>query len=276
MCSLRSLLIYSSLIMPGACNVVTYTKDVNNQYLQKKGRENKEWKLVWEDNFDGPVLDTVKWTKILPAKGEWSKWMTDDDKCYESKDGKILLKGMVNPDTLTDPRKYLTGGIYTKGKFAYQYGQVEIRAKLGTATGAWPAMWMLAANNKYREYPRNGEIDIMEHLNFDSIIYQTVHSYYTLNLQQDKNPPHSGTAKMKPDGFNIFGLKWYPDKLVFTLNGKETFIYPRLKEADPVQWPFDQPFYLMIDQQLGGNWVGKIKPEELPVQIEVDWVRVYQ
>ena len=71
-------------------------------------------------------------------------------------------------------------------------------------------------------------------------------------------------------------MEWYPDRLVFTLNGNETFVYPRLEGADPTQWPFDQPFYLMLDMQLGGAWVGEVDPADLPVQMIIDWVRVYQ
>ena len=137
-------------------------------------------------------------------------------------------------------------------------------------------MWMLAEYNKYGVYPKNGEIDIMEHLNFDKIIYQTTHSYYTLELKQKDNPPHHGTVSLNIDKFNTFGLEWYPDKLVFTLNGKETFRYPKIEEVDPSQWPYDQEFYILIDQQLGGEWVGKVNADDLPVQMIVDWVKVYQ
>src|SRR5690606_18563267 len=98
--------------------------------------------------------------------------------------------------------------------FAFQYGKVEIHAKLESAQGAWPAMWMLAEQNKYGAYPKNGEIDIMEHLNFEDIIYQTTHSYYTLELNQKDNPPHHGTTNIDLSQFNTFGLEWYPDKLV--------------------------------------------------------------
>ena len=239
-------------------------------------REGKEWKLVWFDDFDSSRLDPAKWTKVPQGSSDWNRHMTSDPACYELKDGMLYLKGIVNPDTVKDPRPYLTGGIYTKDKFSFQYGKVEIRAKLECAKGAWPAMWMLAQENKYGEYPRNGEIDIMEHLNYDDIIYQTTHSYYTLNLKQDKNPPHYGTAKINIAEFNTFGLEWYPNRLVFTVNGKPTFIYPKVKGVDPSQWPYDQPFYLLIDQQLGGNWVGKVNPDDLPVNMIIDWVKIYQ
>lgn len=195
---------------------------------------------------------------------------------YSMSNGCIVLKGIRNTDTLSDSRPYHTGGIFSKGKFAFQYGKLEIRAKLGTAQGAWPAMWMLGANEKHGPYPRNGEIDIMEHLNQDSIVYQTVHSYYTLELKQQDHPPHFATSPIRADEFNTYGLLWYPDRLVFTVNGSERFTYPRVAGVDPSQWPFDQPFYLLIDQQLGGNWVGKVNASQLPVEMVVDWVRVYQ
>ncbi len=263
-------------ILAAACKVVPSTISNKYNYIQKEGRESKDWKLVWEDNFEGQTLDTSKWTKIPPNNADWGKHMSDDPRCYRVDSGKLFLRGINNPDTLADPRPFLTGGVYTKGKFAFQYGRIEIHAKLECAQGAWPAMWMLAENEKYGSYPKNGELDIMEHLNFDDLVYQTTHSYYTLELKQRDNPPHSGTQKLDISAFNTFGMNWYPDRLVFTVNGKETFTYPRVQDVDPSQWPYDQPFYIMIDQQLGGNWVGKVNPDHLPVQMIVDWVKVYQ
>ena len=91
---------------------------------------------------------------------------------------------------------------------------------------------MLSNSKVHGGYPHSGEVDLMEHLN--------------------------------------------SDKLVFTLNGKQTFVCPRIEADKPGQWPFDQPFYLLIDMQLGGAWVGAIDEAQLPVQMEIDWVKVYQ
>lgn len=272
----NALLLLALLAAFSACKVTERQGKNGYLYTQKAGRQNKQWKLVWQDNFDGPALDTTKWTRIPPNNAAWGKHMTSDDQCYRIDSGKIYLRGINNPDTQKDPRPFLTGGIYTKGKFAFQYGRIEIRAKLECARGAWPAMWMLAETDKYGKYPRNGEIDIMEHLNYEQLIYQTTHSYYTLDLKQTANPPHGGTAAVDPQAFNTYGISWYPDRIVFTVNGKDTFTYPRVKGVDPSQWPYDQPFYILIDQQLGGDWVGKVDPATLPVQMIVDWVKVYQ
>jgi len=245
-------------------------------YIQRDTRLKSSWQLVWEDTFNKPKIDTTKWTKVPPGKADWNDYMSSNPACYNSSEGKLHLKGIVNPDTISDPRPFLTGGIYSKEKFAFQYGKIEIRAKLESAQGSWPAMWLLAEQNKYGKYPRNGEIDIMEHLNFDDKVYQTVHSFYTLELKQKENPHYYNTAHVNVGDFNTYGLEWYPDKLVFTLNGTPTFTYPKLKNVDVSQWPFDQPFYILIDQQLGGSWVGKVKPDDLPVSMIIDWVKVYQ
>lgn len=264
------------IFMCTSCSLLRFQKLKPHILIQKKHSEDLDWKLVWEDEFDSRPLDSTKWTKIPSNNADWGRHMSSDDACYDLSDGKLTLNGIVNYDALKDARPFLTGGIYSKGKFAFQYGKIEIRAKLGSAQGAWPAIWMLAENNKYGAYPRNGEIDIMEHLNYDNIIYQTVHSYYTLELKKTEKPISYLTTKFNPDEFNIFGLEWFPDKLIFTLNGEQTLVYPKINGKEPLQWPFNQPFYILIDQQLGGKWVGKVNPDDLPVRMIVDFVKVYQ
>lgn len=263
------------ILLGTSCKATKQPNTASHIHIQKENRNPKKWKVVWEDHFDAPQLDNSKWTKIPQGKSDWNDQMTDKHPdCFGWKDGKLHLIGIKNTDTLSDPRPYLTGGIYSKGKFAFQYGKIEIRAKLEAAKGAWPAIWMLPANGA--KWPNGGEMDVMEHLNFDTIIYQTIHSHYTIKLKQKENPPHHGTTVLDLDAFNIFGLEWHPDKLVFTLNGKPTFTYPKIEGVDASQWPFDHPFYILIDQQLGGSWVGDVDMEQLPVNMVIDWVKVYQ
>lgn len=245
-----------------------------NATAQNSEKVNK-WKLIMKDDFKGSTLDNKKWSKIPRGGADWNRYTSDNEACYKIENGTLILRGINNSVEPSDTARYLTGGVYTKGKVSIQYGKVEICARLGSAQGAWPAMWMLTDKPKYGEYPKNGEIDIMEHLNYDTIIYQTVHSDYTLNLGGRDNPKNYSTVGINPNVYNIFGVELYPDKLVFTLNGKVTFTYPRIDTDKEGQFPFDQPYYLMIDQQLGGSWVGKVAPETLPVDIEIDWVKMY-
>lgn len=259
------------------CSLPKYyqTSGLKNYELSSQ-RVDKVWKLVWKDDFSGKHIDTNYWSRIDKGTPDWNKHMSLGDSLVRMENGILYLRGVRNLDTLRDARPFLTGGIWSKGKFSFQYGRIEIRAKLGMAQGAWPAIWMLAEEERYGPYPKNGEIDIMEHLNFEDKIYQTTHSYYTLDLKQTENPPHGATTPVKADDYNIYAVSWYPDRLVFQLNGKDTFTYPRVKGVDASQWPYDQPFYLIIDQQLGGNWVGPVNLDHLPVEMAIDWVKLYQ
>ena len=205
--------------------------------------------------------------------------MINDDRVYSVNGGKLYLKGVNNPGILNDPRPFLTGGVNSQGKFSFLYGKIEVRARKECAQGAWPAIWMMPEEAVYGGWPHSGEIDIMEHLNFDSVIHYNVHTRYSYVLKNRRNPP-SGIGNINADvtQWNIYGLEWYPDVLIWTLNGRETFRYHRLEGLDPemIQWPFDQSFYIILSQQLGGSWVGKIDPDQLPVSMIIDFVKVYQ
>ena len=152
-------------------------------------------------------------------------------------------------------------------------GRIEIRARLEAAEGAWPAIWMLP---EHAPWPMGGEIDIMERLNNDTIAYQTVHSFYTYNLKIKNTPLSHAIGTIKPNDYNVYAVELYKDSLSFYINDIHTFSYPRIQTEKEGQFPFDQPFYLLIDMQLGGSWVGKVNPKDLPVEMHVDWVRFYQ
>ena len=233
------------------------------------------WKLVWQEEFDNKAgFDTTSWSKIPRGTADWNNYMSDFDSCYAMRDGNMVLRGIVNYTQKNDTAPYLTGGIYTKGKKLFTGGRVEIKAKLQGARGAWPAIWMLPENAKW---PDGGEIDIMERLNNDSIAYQTVHSHYTFDLGIKDNPKQGSTGLINPDDFNTYTVEMYPDSLVFFINDTRTFAYPRIETDKEGQYPFnDSQFYLLLDMQLGGSWVGAVDPEDLPVEMEIDWVRFYQ
>jgi beta-glucanase (GH16 family) len=254
----------------------------NPVFAQEK---NKVWKLIWEDQFDGDELDTTNWSLIstYPNKydrsPDWKKHMIADERVYAVKNGNLYLTGIKNPGIENDDRPFLTGGVESKGKFFFTFGKVEIRAKKECAQGAWPALWMMPEDGVYGGWPHSGEIDIMEHLNYDSVIHHTVHTRYTNVLKNTSNPPRGiGNIKADVTQWNVYGLEWHPDVLIWTVNGVETFRYPRVEGLDDEmkQWPFDQPFYFILSQQLGGSWVGEVEPEELPVSMIIDYVRVYQ
>ena len=235
-----------------------------------------QWQLVWEENFNGTELDTTVWSMIPRGKPDWQNTMSFDEHCYELRDGKLILRGIVNGDLQKDSSPYLTGGVWTKGKKSFTRGRMEVRAKLEGAQGAWPAIWMLPYEESKYPWPSGGEVDIMERLNNDSFIYQTVHTDYTYHLKLDKNPANGTTATIRPFDYNVYGVDFWPDSLIFHVNGVKTFTYPRIETDKAGQFPFDMAQYLLIDMQLGGTWVGEVDPAGLAVEMTIDWVKHYQ
>lgn len=238
-------------------------------------KENIEkWTLTWEENFEGNTINTQVWSKIPRGLSDWNNYMSDYDSLLAIENGNLILRGIQNKVLPNDTAPFLTGGVFTKDKKTFGLGRLEIRAKLNGAKGAWPAFWMLPAKGNW---PLAGEIDIMERLDFDDFAYQTVHSNYTYNLKIKNNPIPGGTSPINPDDYNVYILEKYPDSLVFYINENHTFTYPRIVTDKEGQFPFaDQEFYLLIDMQLGGNWVGAVEPNDLPVEMAIDWVRFYE
>ena len=233
-----------------------------------------EWQLVWEEQFRGKKLSPF-WKRIPRSSPDWGKYMTSDDRCYSQKRGKMILWGRVNDFLPNDTARYLTGGIYTNGKKLFSRGRIEIRLKMDNATGAWPAAWLLP---QIGNWPYGGEIDIMERLNGDSIAYQTVHSPFTLYNKTFPNKPKSGfTGPIKVNEYNVFGVELYSDSICFFINDKYTGTYRRMPNSEELkQFPFDRPMYLLIDMQLGGQWVGGVDPKDLPYKYQIDYVKFYK
>lgn len=234
-----------------------------------------KYRLVWQDHFKGTTYDSKSWTRIPRGSSDWNRHMSYADSLYAVRDGKLILRGCVNTNLEADTARFVTGGLYTRHKRTIKYGKVEVRAKLGCAQGAWPAIWMLPDDDNTK-WPDGGEIDIMEHLNHDTIAYQTVHSYYTYVLKKDQTPLHGSTLGIDRDGYNTYAVEILPDSLVFSINGRTSFSYPRIETTDRGQYPFGTPYYLLIDMQIQGSWVGKANPKQLPVEMQVDWVKFYE
>ena len=233
------------------------------------------WKLAWQEDFNQKEhFAEASWSKIPRGISDWNNYMSPYDSLYAMRSGNLILRGMQNTVLPADTAPFITGGVYTKGKVGFSDGRLEIRAKLNGATGAWPAFWLLPENEGW---PHGGEIDIMERLNYDSIAYQTVHSAYTYILKMGNNPRQGATGRIDPDGYNVYAVEMHRDSLVFFINDRRTFAYPRIQTDKEGQFPFvGKQFYLLLDMQLGGQWVGKVDPDDLPVEMAIDWVRFYR
>ncbi|QRX64226.1 glycoside hydrolase family 16 protein [Dysgonomonadaceae bacterium zrk40] len=235
--------------------------------------QDHSWQLVWEEQFEGSEINWDVWSKTPRAGSDWNNTMSDADELYEVNDGVLSLKAIANTSYPDDPSPYLTGGLWGNQKLTFDLGRIDVRARYGSGQGFWPAIWMLGDG---AGWPTGGELDIMEHLNFDSFVYQTVHSDYTQHVSKS-NPQAHGTQGINSEVFNIYSVEVHTDEVVFLVNDQVTFRYPRLSPAVDGQFPFtEHNYYLILSAQLGGSWVGNVNSAHLPLSLDIDWIRFYE
>lgn len=234
-----------------------------------------DWKLVWAEEFDDKTIDENSWTRIGRGLSDWDNMMSLRPDLAYVEDGQLVLLGKVNEDTLADATPFVTGGVWSHHKKAFRLARFEVRAKFNSAQGFWPALWLMP--DVSLPQPEYAEIDIMEHVNFETVAHQTVHSHYTLHIDDPEKPAQSVSADIKPDDWNTYAAEVHPDSICFFVNDRKTFTYPRVTGKEyQFPWP-DYPFYVILSNQLGGEWVGAVsEPSQLPSELRVDWVRVYQ
>ena len=296
----KTLLIFTFLIFTiSSCTRLPYKKGRDlSLYLQKKtaSQEPIDWKLIWEENFNDinekywsklDIYETERLNKMMDTVSihrdnwrnhvnSWASYMSSKNaETVQVREGLLYLKALKNPDTTGwDNRPYHTGGLWSKNKLAFQYGRLEIRAKLEGAHGAWPALWLIPQFGIYPDQ-NNGEMDIIERLNFDPFVYQTIHSPWNLQLKQEE-PQRFVKSEFNQEEFNLYWVEWGSDFIRFGVNEKTQLRYKKIPGGGTFQWPFDQPFFIILSQQLEG-WPGKVtNPEELPIDMVIDYVRLYQ
>lgn len=258
-----------------AQNVKNADENASEDIISSEVTDDTEWTVIFEDDFEGPssVPDQDKWVLCERSKSTWARYLSESyDQAYQ-KDGSLYLVG-----ELVDG-EYKTGGIETRGKFDFQYGKVECRARfLRRPQGNHTGIWMMPAPPA-EQWPKSGEIDIMEHLNNESLIYETIHSWYSDDMGHKDDPRSQNEVTVNAEDWNTYGIIWTSESITFTVNGEEHFIYSNLHlDGDNAQWqwPFDHPFYIILSQSLGGKdtWEGEIVDSELPAIFEIDWIKV--
>ena len=239
------------------------------------GSGSTSWKLVFEDDFEGDssTPNPEYWSLAQKGTDTWNRHMSESYNQAYQKDGYLYLFGMMSNG------EYLTGGIESRNKFDFTYGQVKCRARfLRQPQGNHTGIWMMPETQEYGKWPRSGEIDIMEHLNDDDIIYSTVHYW---DESAGKEGSSDKTANVDNDDFNTYGVIWSKESVQFTVNGNVIFTYDNNNPGSDefsYQYPFVAPFYLILSQSLGGEgtWEGPIDNSELPAIFQIDWIKVWQ
>lgn len=244
-------------------------------FINNRNDDKNDWKLVWQEDFNDGRLDTLTWG-YMDRRGDQSrKYHSSYNGCYDFNDCCIVIKGIKNNKFKSDTASYLTGAISTKGKMKFTPPcKIEVRAKINSAGGAWPAIWFLPFEIE-KGWPADGEIDLMEHSNFDDYFTQTVHSSYT-KANPSSSPKRFTKVNFDGRNFNTYGVEIMPDEVIFHFNGKETMRYPKIDSLQAEgQFPFNRDWYLMIDMQLGAPFVGAVQDRDLPIDMEIDWVKYY-
>jgi beta-glucanase (GH16 family) len=169
-------------------------------------------------------------------------------------------------------QKFTSARLVTRGKGEWAGGFFEIRAKLPCGRGTWPALWLLPVAGG--EDWKNGEIDIVEHVGFQpGIVHHSVHTS-TANFRRGNHPTAARRLPSACRAFHDYQLLWSENELVIGVDGRAALVYRRL---DGAEWPFDQPFYLLMNVAIGGVWGGAkgIDEKALPARVEIEHVRVF-
>ena len=276
--------------------------------------DNSAWSLVWSDEFDGRKIDRAKWGYDVDCWGGGN----EEHQCYTKsarnaaiEDGKLVITaryervtGPALPEhlrrTSATPEAEATRDISsarlsTRGKAAWRYGKVEVRAKLPQGQGTWPAIWMLPEKDSYGSWAASGEIDILEAVNLgvpcakcpggrENTILGTLHfgGKWPNNQHKGEEVP---VPEVLDDGFHTYAIEWQPERITWLFDGR---IYA-VRTAD--EWtttgspkrgaPFDQPFHLILNLAIGGKLaetrgLGGVRLDGYPKRMEIDWVRVWQ
>jgi len=252
-----------------------------------------KYELVWEENFDGAGKpDASKWSyEIGFIRNEELQYFTNSLKNVRQENGNLIIEGhkeqisnqnFVSEDDASwisnrEFGKYTSGSISTEGLVSWQYGKIEVRAKLPKGVGQWPAIWMLGENLRSVYWPKCGEIDIMEHVGFTKdTIYGTVHTE-TYNHTKGTGVGKGIFIADPYEEFHTYSIEWDAEKIQFLLDDKvyHEFVNEQ-KTVD--EWPFDQPFHLKLNVSVGGSWGGAqgIDDSVFPQKMVIDYVHVYQ
>lgn len=256
--------------------------------------------LIWQDEFSGTVLDTNKWNYETgyyigndPNSWGWGnaelEHYTNSTQNVFVQDGKLNIRALNDPKSFPqDPSRYAlysSGKINTKDHLSFQYGRVDIRAKLPTGNGVWPALWMLPKDSAYGAWAASGEIDIMEAKGrLPGTTSGAVHfgGQWPVN-RYIAGEYHFSEGQTFANDYHVYTMIWEEDNIKWYVDGQFFFKVSRdqwysVAAPNNPNAPFDQPFYIIMNLAIGGHFDGGLapSPSDIPATMLVDYVRVYK
>ena len=230
------------------------------------------WSMVWSDEFDGSVLNEQVWSyNIGTGIGGWGnnelQYYTNSPNNIEVSNGSLKITARQEN---FNGSNYTSSRIITNNLMEFKYGKIESRIKVPIGQGLWPAFWMLGANFETASWPQCGEIDIMEHINNESVTNGTVH--------WNNNTGHAYKGSAVPfdeNDFHVYAVIWDSTSVTFELDGHSYFRFPFI-ESNNTAAIFQKEFFLLLNVAVGGNWPGNPNgTATFPASMEVDYIRIY-
>lgn len=240
------------------------------------------WELVWSDEFDGDAIDPANWAFELGGWG-WgngeAQFYTDRPENARVENGLLVIEARLEK---FEDKYYTSSRLVSQDLQEFQYGRIEARMKVPPGAGLWPAFWMLGSEFSRNpddpfdsNWPQAGEVDIMEYLGREpDLVMGTVHG-----------PGYSGAGGITrwnrqdfpiADEFHTYAIEWKEDEITWFFDDEPYFTLTPEVVGDR-EWVFNQPFFLLLNLAVGGNFAGTIGLDtKFPANLYVDYVRVYQ
>jgi beta-glucanase (GH16 family) len=251
---------------------------------------NKNYTLVWHDEFDGSngsLPDPKKWTYDLGGGG----WGNQELESYTNRaenahieNGNLVITARKENFEGSDhiAREFTSARLKTQGLFSQTYGRFEARIKIPSGQGMWPAFWMLGDNISSVGWPKCGEIDIMENVGKElGLVHGSLHGPTTTGAATDLTSTVSlPTGKDFAAAYHLYAVEWEPDAVRFYLDDTlyATFTANSVASTPTTagSWVFDHPYFLILNVAVGGSWPGPPDATTpFPQTMLVDYVRVY-
>lgn len=269
---LQTLLVLIAAMCFSTCTISNHANKSGTQAGENGKATTKKYKLIWADEFNVTgAPNPSKWGNDI-GTGDWG-WGNNELEYYtDRKENVVVEKGVLKIKAVKENYKgsnYTSAKVLTKEKFTFKYGKIEVKAKLSTGAGTWPAIWMLGNNISTAGWPACGEIDIMEHKGSEpNKIYSTLHYPQHFGDKADGNTINILDANTK---FHIYKAEWSATEITFYVDDVlvKTFVNTSAS-------PFHQNFYIIFNLAMGGNFAGPVDPSITNASMEIDYVRVYQ
>jgi len=240
-----------------------------------------QYVMVWSDEFDyNGAPDPNKWTYEVGNH----QWANRELQAYSDRPGNVYVKDgklyIVARKEKDGEREYTSARLTTYGKASWTYGRIAVKAKLPRGKGSWPAIWMLPdAIREGIRWPLCGEIDIMEHVG--RMENQILFSLHSQNHNHVKRTQYSTIKPVQGvcDEFHEYAIEWTPEYVNFFVDDISCANYSINDDAadkSDLSWPFNKPFYLILNIAVGGGFGGPVEDDTLPYVMAVDYVRVYK